>query len=111
MSVVQVWERLVVTVDAVLLLDAESGTVQWHWQSTAPKLRLYDELVLAGVPLVADSNRAWSIGRSDWIELLMAATDDQVLMLDATGTTTPLANGLADLVLDVYRRRIDDDAT
>ena len=109
-GVVRVWERLVVTIDAVLLLD-DAGTVQWRWRSTAPELRLYDERGLAGVPLVTDPDRAWSIGRPDWIELLVAATDDQVLALDATGTTTPLASDLADLVLDLYRRRIDDDAT
>jgi hypothetical protein len=110
---VQVWERLAVTVDEVLLLD-DGGAVQGRWAfpasgQTGP--RLYDALVLAGAALTSDPGRAWAIGRPDWVELLVAATNDQVLTVRDDSASAPLHRRLTDLVLDVYRRYLDDDAT
>jgi hypothetical protein len=77
---VLVFERLVVTIDAVLLLD-ETGAAQGRWRPSAltpPATRLYDVLVQGGAPLAADAGRAWDIGRPEWIELLVAVTDEEV---------------------------------
>ncbi|MFC0435035.1 hypothetical protein [Kutzneria buriramensis] len=109
----QVWERLVVIVDGVLLLD-DGGAVQGRWAlpasgQTGP--RLYDALVLAGAPLTSDPARAWVIGRPEWVELLVAATNNQVLTVRDGGAPMPLRRRLTDMVLDVYRRYLDDDAT
>lgn len=104
----QVWERLIVTIDAVLLVDEADG-VQGRWaQPVPPALRLYDALVLVGVPLTADRHRAWSFGRPDWVELRVAVSNDQVLAVTGAGATVPLPTAVTDLVLDFYCRHIDD---
>lgn len=112
-AVVRVWERLVVTVEAVLLVD-DDDVVQGRWAQPSPQppaLRLYDALVLAGAPLTSDRDRAWAIGRPEWIELRAAVTHDEVLAVLGDGAVVPLNRRLTDAVLDFYRRYLDGDAS
>ncbi|MFC0436485.1 hypothetical protein [Kutzneria buriramensis] len=70
-----------------MLLVDEASAMHGRWAQPAPEppaLRLYDALMLAGVPLTADRRRAWSFGRPDCVELRVAVTNDQVLAV-----TTP----------------------
>jgi hypothetical protein len=108
MPTVHVWERPIVTVEAVLLVD-DAGTVQGRWSPTGARaLHLYDALVLAGAPLTSVPGQAWTIGRPEWIELLVAVTGGQVLTVHGDKATVPLGRRLTDRVLDFYRRYLDD---
>jgi hypothetical protein len=105
-------ERVVVTIDAVLLLD-NAGAVQGRWSPSAltpPATRLYDVLVQGGTPLTADPDRAWAIGRPEWIELLVAITDERVRAVHGDNAV-PLNPRLTAAVLEFYRRYLDSDAS
>ncbi|GAA0645471.1 hypothetical protein GCM10010174_80530 [Kutzneria viridogrisea] len=104
-----VWEHLVVTVDRVALLDqAGAVTRTWHRQPGDP--HLYDELVLAGLPLWFDPGveTIWAVGHPDTIRLAVDPTSDQALVLAVDGEAVHLPADLATLILHWYRTHAAD---
>lgn len=102
-----VWERFLVFVDKVLLLD-EYGTVEHQWYQDIGD-RLYDDLVLAGVPLIYNDDLRWMTGHPDCVDMFIAAEPGHVLVHTACGTPLePLADANAvEVVLAWYSRHVN----
>ena len=100
-----VWERFLVTVDQTVLVD-EHGTVQQRWPQDAGD-RLFDELVLGGVPLTYNESLREPLGRADCVDLFVAAAAGQVLVATNSGPPRPVRAELCDLVCDWYAEFVD----
>ncbi|GAA0621780.1 hypothetical protein GCM10010174_45730 [Kutzneria viridogrisea] len=104
-----VWENLTVAVDRVLLLDAD-GAVARAWHREQGEVNLYEELILAGLPVTYDSSTetVWVTGHADTLRLALNAAAGKVLVLTDRGEEVLLTAYLAGQVLDWYQNHADD---
>jgi len=108
MGTVQVvWERFLVAVDVVVLVDADDAELE-RW----PTGDLYDQLLLAGVPVTYDPTGVAGLvgGRPDYFDLLVAMTADLVIVHrpgEGLGEVDLLPPESTEVVLDWYRRNVD----
>lgn len=97
------WERLLVTVDRVRLVGGRVvGEDQW---STG---RLYEELVLAGVPLSYDERARWLTGHADWLDLVVVGAGCRVMVRTAAEPIlVELTEEATRIVVDWYCEHVD----
>jgi hypothetical protein len=102
-----VWERFLVAVDTVALVDADDAE-QERW----PTGDLYERLLLAGVPITYDPTGAHGLfgDRADYFVLLVAMTAELVTAYRpgaGLGQVHLLQPEDAEIMLDWYRRNVD----
>ncbi|AHH98782.1 hypothetical protein GCM10010174_45690 [Kutzneria viridogrisea] len=104
-----VWENLTVAVDRVLLLDAD-GAVARAWHREQGEVNLYEELVLAGLPVTYDpsTETVWATGHADTLRLALDAVAGKVLVLTDRGEGVLLPADLAGQVLHWFQTHADD---
>lgn len=103
----EVWERFLVAVDVVVLLD-EHGAVEQRWP-LLPGESLFDDLVLAGAPLAFDEDFRYLTGHADCFDLSLAPATAQVIAVtgEAPAQQVLLDEETADLVLGWYSINVD----
>ncbi|WP_158893327.1 hypothetical protein [Amycolatopsis anabasis] len=96
-------DRFLVTVDRVHQVD-ERGAPLAVW----PGDRLYEHLVLAGVPLTYNNEFLWPIGRADVLDLRIDIAAERVrVVTPGQPDGYPLGGGATRRVLDWYRGHLD----
>ncbi|MFC0540635.1 hypothetical protein [Kutzneria chonburiensis] len=106
-SVEVVWERFLVAVDTVALVNVDDAELE-RW----PAGDLYERLLLAGVPITYDPTGETGLfgDRSDYFVLLVAMTAELVTAYRpgaGLGQVDLLEPEVAEIVLDWYRRNVD----
>lgn len=107
MDAAVIWERFLVAVDIVALVDTDDHELN-RWDAGD----LFGRLLLAGVPATHDPAGEGGAfgGRTNYLDLLVGAAQDLVSVRMpgvGTGTVDPLPPDTAAIMLDWYRREVD----